>query len=101
VEVVLSGALWESWLAVVERDMLIRTDFIASSVSISNSFQILPVCTPKGAHFFRSVPGLSKISFARLQAAVTTIGVNMSRCVSENAMRQTTVCLEMDGDRFE
>jgi hypothetical protein len=38
---------------------------------------------------------------ARLQPAATTVDASMLRRVPENAVRPTTVCLEVDGDRFE
>jgi hypothetical protein len=38
---------------------------------------------------------------ARLQAAATSVDANMLRCVRENAVRRTAVCLEMYGGRFE
>jgi hypothetical protein len=38
---------------------------------------------------------------ARFQAAATTVDANTLRRVVGKAMRDTTVCLEMDGNRFE
>jgi hypothetical protein len=38
---------------------------------------------------------------ARFQAAVTTVDANMLSRVPENAVRRTSVCLEMDGGRLE
>jgi hypothetical protein len=35
------------------------------------------------------------------QAAITTVDVNMSRCVRDSSVLRTAACLEIDGGRFE
>jgi hypothetical protein len=50
---------------------------------------------------YAAPPRVSKISSARLQAAVTAVFANMLRHVGENAMWCTAFCFEMDVGCFE
>jgi hypothetical protein len=52
-------------------------------------------------HVYAVHPTTIEDVMARLQVTVTTVDSNMLRCVRENAVRRTAVCLEMDGGRFE
>jgi len=38
---------------------------------------------------------------ARLLAALTVVNTNVLRCVQENVMQRTAVCLKMDGGCFK
>jgi hypothetical protein len=52
-------------------------------------------------YVYAVLPRTIKDLMTRLQAAVTTVDVNMFGCVEENAVWYTSICLEMARYRFK